>query len=489
MTGTLGGCAELALSQDPAAALAQAEAQVAAHGPDAESVALLAFTQVLNCQFDAAVAALPMTADPLGRATAAFVSAVCLAQMPDATTEQSAPGLLGLHAFLTAEAAMSAGQVVRAEQHTRSVAPALRDLADGTFWAWNQIILTRALAFQGRIPDALVEIDRVLSDVRADRWPGVDRIARGVHAFVAAHGGDHEPSSRFAAGLDDEVPEPRTYLEAAAFVLAAFAEQASGRLVGLDRLLLQGGGGPFLPRFQVVDRCYAYEILVEVALERGDLRQALDWFDLAEVLPVDDHDLASAAIGRSRARIALAQGDPAASAQESARSSERAASVGGGLEVRRGQLLRAWAVRELSQRGRRLRNVPGVGWEALTDRQRLVALHAARGLRNREIAEQLHLSERTVEGHVAAVLGALGAPSRVRIGQHVPASAAAPTPCGASLTPRQRTVADLVAAGCSNAAIAAALRISEKTVEKHVADLFARLGVQSRTAVAAAVRG
>jgi DNA-binding NarL/FixJ family response regulator len=46
-----------------------------------------------------------------------------------------------------------------------------------------------------------------------------------------------------------------------------------------------------------------------------------------------------------------------------------------------------------------------------------------------------------------------------------------------------------VARGLSNAEIAGDLGISEKTVEKHLTDLFARLGVQSRTAVAAAVRG
>ncbi|MBV9326771.1 MAG: response regulator transcription factor [Chloroflexi bacterium] len=52
------------------------------------------------------------------------------------------------------------------------------------------------------------------------------------------------------------------------------------------------------------------------------------------------------------------------------------------------------------------------------------------------------------------------------------------------LTPREQEVAALVAYGRSNRAIADELVISERTVEKHVANILARLELSSRAQVA-----
>jgi DNA-binding CsgD family transcriptional regulator/tetratricopeptide (TPR) repeat protein len=53
------------------------------------------------------------------------------------------------------------------------------------------------------------------------------------------------------------------------------------------------------------------------------------------------------------------------------------------------------------------------------------------------------------------------------------------------LTPRELQVLHLVAAGATNKAIAAELFISERTVERHVSNIFAKLGVTSRAAATA----
>jgi DNA-binding NarL/FixJ family response regulator len=55
----------------------------------------------------------------------------------------------------------------------------------------------------------------------------------------------------------------------------------------------------------------------------------------------------------------------------------------------------------------------------------------------------------------------------------------------AGLSPRELDVLRLVAAGKSNQAIAAELVISERTVERHMSNIFGKLGVGSRTAAAA----
>ena len=47
----------------------------------------------------------------------------------------------------------------------------------------------------------------------------------------------------------------------------------------------------------------------------------------------------------------------------------------------------------------------------------------------------------------------------------------------ATLTPRERDVLSLMAEGRSNAGIAAALVVSAGVVEKHVASIFAKLGL------------
>jgi len=53
------------------------------------------------------------------------------------------------------------------------------------------------------------------------------------------------------------------------------------------------------------------------------------------------------------------------------------------------------------------------------------------------------------------------------------------------LTPRELEVLRLVAAGKSNQAIAAELFLSEKTVARHLSNMFVKLNVTSRTAAAA----
>lgn len=55
----------------------------------------------------------------------------------------------------------------------------------------------------------------------------------------------------------------------------------------------------------------------------------------------------------------------------------------------------------------------------------------------------------------------------------------------AGLTPREREVLRLVAAGKSNRSIAADLVLSEKTVARHVSNILGKLGLPSRSAATA----
>ncbi len=53
------------------------------------------------------------------------------------------------------------------------------------------------------------------------------------------------------------------------------------------------------------------------------------------------------------------------------------------------------------------------------------------------------------------------------------------------LTPRQRTILERIARGETDAQIAAAIGIAAATVNKHLEQIYRRLGVHTRTAAAA----
>lgn len=81
--------------------------------------------------------------------------------------------------------------------------------------------------------------------------------------------------------------------------------------------------------------------------------------------------------------------------------------------------------------------------------------------------------------------------SRFRVGaeQYVVVSWPAEDGAGVALTPAERAVAELVAAGKTNAQIAEARGTSVRTVANQVASLLEKLGVPSRQHVARSVGG
>jgi DNA-binding NarL/FixJ family response regulator len=74
------------------------------------------------------------------------------------------------------------------------------------------------------------------------------------------------------------------------------------------------------------------------------------------------------------------------------------------------------------------------------------------------------------------------APDLARV-EELTGTAASETAAG--LTPREVEVLRLVATGKTNRAIAAELFLSEKTVARHVSNIFTKLGVSSRAAATA----
>jgi DNA-binding NarL/FixJ family response regulator len=83
------------------------------------------------------------------------------------------------------------------------------------------------------------------------------------------------------------------------------------------------------------------------------------------------------------------------------------------------------AVRELRRLGHRVRRDAGAALDGLTGREREIADLVAAGRTNREVAEQLVLSPKTIEAHLRNIYAKLGVRSRVELAR---AAVSAPPP-------------------------------------------------------------
>jgi DNA-binding CsgD family transcriptional regulator len=166
-------------------------------------------------------------------------------------------------------------------------------------------------------------------------------------------------------------------------------------------------------------KAYADRAAAAVALETGDGARAAD-LALAAATVADDVGMPmEAALARTLAGRGLAQkGDRDGAVEQLS----RAASA---LDLCGAQRYRDAAERELRQLGQRIhrRSQPstpeGTGLESLTKRELEIARLVVDRRTNREIAELLFLSPRTVETHVRNMSGKLDADSRVEVARIV----------------------------------------------------------------------
>lgn len=202
----------------------------------------------------------------------------------------------------------------------------------------------------------------------------------------------------------------------------------------------------------------------------------------------------------ARAELALKQNDPALALNISARliSSSPNANEYGTRAMPRLIYLRGQALVELGQKERALAemsqaldgatwlNKRPLLWRILVNRGKLY-----RALRQKDEAERDFASARAaVEELASSVPDATLRESFIqRAHDWIPVSRIltprqAATRAFGGLTTREREVAVLIARGKSNRAIADALVISEKTTERHVANILAKLGFNSRAQIA-----
>ena len=370
----------------------------------------------------------------------------------------------------------------------------------------------RSAAFRGELDAVDAQADEILALPGIAGSPQIVMLTKGLLCYSAAQRADRKAVEALSRTVLAMAHGRADYIAVGSCLLVTWSFSAVGQVQRAAALLVAASGGPGLPRIKSWDRSFGYELLVTAALRRDDLPGALEWAALAEPLAVVP--VAAAAVERTLSRIAVAMGEHDAAAERANTSALLDARSGAKLEGLRSRVLYAGAlasagqrelaistlseiaaeadrlgataVRKLAAREWRTltRNTPVVegGFASLSDREREIAVLVAEGHTNRSIGSTLFLSERTVQTHLSRILSVLGLPSRTAIPAALGIGASEVD--SPALTDRQEQIARLVSKGHSNARIATELGISVKTVENHLAGIFTRWQVSSRTAVA-----
>jgi ATP/maltotriose-dependent transcriptional regulator MalT len=224
-------------------------------------------------------------------------------------------------------------------------------------------------------------------------------------------------------------------------------------------LLLERAGGEELTLIPGGWRAYCFELLARCWLALGRRAGAERAAVLAEVTAAAVQlPLATAWADRAAAAVAMASGDTARAIERAIASADAAEKVGAPIEA---ALSRTLAGRALAEGGR-------------SDRAVAELQHAAAQL---DVCGALHY-----RASAERELGKLG---------HRPHRRTQPgnahRPSVESLTERELQVARLVVDRKTNPEIAAELFLSKKTVETHLRNIFNKMGVETRVAVARAV--
>jgi DNA-binding CsgD family transcriptional regulator len=323
----------------------------------------------------------------LGFATASFVRSTAIQRR----------GRLG-------DAAADARRAIAAErQGWRLAVPAARAvLADCLMEAGELDAAERELIAAGRVASAMdtesgsdnaARIGLLVSRGKLDLRRG--KAERALAEFRAC--GDQ--LARIGARSPAIVP----WRSNAARALAAMGDVTEARrLVEEELAIAEVGGAP---------GAIGHSLRVLGGLSGGT--EALETLELA----VRHLEESQAALERARGLV-----DYGAALRRSRRRQAAREPLRRGLDLAERCGAKALATRALAEvrlTGARPRRTALEGPDALTEREREVAVLAARGLSNREIAESLVVTVKTVEWHLRHAFRKLGIDSRVKLGGHL----------------------------------------------------------------------
>ena len=299
----------------------------------------------------------------------------------------------------------------------------------------------------GRLAEAGAAAEEGLERARLAGSPRMVLWAQSALAAARLAAGDVGEALRYAEAAARDGTEPDFHAAGQPGWCLGAALTAAGRADRAVPVLLEAFG-PELERVLPADRAAAAADLMEAQLAQGDLTAAKASTDLVEAAAArSGAGPARASAGVARSAVLLAGGEAVTAAAAAAEAREAAAgaallsarallaegkalAAGGerkaavatlrdaqsefdrlGAERRRDE-----AVRELRRLGHRVqRAARSTDGDPLTAREREIAELVATGRTNREIAEELVLSTRTIEAHLRSIYGKLDVRSRVEL--------------------------------------------------------------------------
>jgi len=338
--------------------------------------------------------------------------------------------------------------------------------ATGQGYLLVPMTIGRAIAFcwQGELDaaaelaDEAIEAAELSGNGQSQAW------ALTLRCWIATVAGDIDAAIAFgdrAAAIASELAA--THWGGLAGCYRAAARLEAGHDVRAE--LVAAAGGPDLP---LIERAYKpqwYEVLTRAELAAAKrsgagvaacLAAAETWVLAGE--------RAAAGLGlpartgqaqRARAALQLARGEAARAADTARAAARHSHQAGNVLEAARAQLLAGQALARTSRTGEAT-----IALTAALEHPRARRLHDEAALELRRLGRRVAKQGRR---------------------------AARPERGVEALTDREREIAGLIRAGHTNRRIASDLHLSPKTVETHVAHIFAKLGVRNRAAAASAV--
>ena len=310
---------------------------------------------------------------------------------------------------------------------------------------------------RGGLAEAAENQQRAIEAARLSALPQPLAWALMNRAGTAIMAGDAQlavPVAEEGVRVASEVDDNFVSVLAGGILAAALVDVGeAGRCV---EVLLDAGGGPELPLIVPTWSPFFFEVLTRAELSLGrpdEAEQAV--IHARAVAERSGRHMAASWAERARAAVLLAKDSPAEAAEAALASAAAAEQVGACAEAARSRLTAGRALIRAGQRE------PAAG--ELTAAAAEFERCAATGFRDQAERELRRLGQRY---HRRQTKGQDGA---------------------GALSARELEVARLVCARKTNREIAAELFLSEKTIETHLRNIFGKLGVSSRRAVAQAL--
>ncbi|WP_406016369.1 ATP-binding protein [Streptomyces sp. NBC_00984] len=348
-----------------------------------------------------------------------------------------------------------------AERHTdRGVDIARRT---GRLYMLSQLLLCKAYThfLTCRVTTALELADEAATIARAlgsGKLLGLTLAIRSLFLMQARPPGDPDVLAAAEEAAAAVEGAGQSWWSTLARSLLAFAAMGAGDPHRTRDILLETGGSRDLSRIQPSLLPEFLELLVAAALAVGETEEAEHAAEraLKEAEQIDLPTRRAAAL-RALGRIEAHRGDPAAAARAFTEAARESALSGATLREAQSLLLGAAFTRAAGD---------GASAAAMWRRAR----------------------QQAAEGG-ATLLVALADQQRPEVLGDTDGAAEPSGPAAglAQLTSREREMAELVAEGLTNQAVASRLCLSPRTVESHIARVYRKTGVPSRAALATLV--